>query len=160
MTLIKAVDASSAEAYQVLSLALRFDNEDQKLWWHSTAPIFAKMLESANYRTSCQYRYLITYKEDMIPNLGCYPTNSAPRRLSILTRYGIPFELSLNCSNSIVRYTFEPINQRTGTDKDPFNTRAIWDSLQHLRPLEEHFWLVITTSWATLSRRRTSSPWI
>ncbi|GFF94574.1 hypothetical protein CNMCM6936_002242 [Aspergillus lentulus] len=137
MTLIKAANASCTEAYQVLSLALRFDNEDQRLWWHSTAPMFAKMLESAQYTTSCQYRYLITYKEYVIPNLGCYPTNSSPRWLSILTRYGTPFELSLNCSDSIVRYTFEPINQHTRTDKDPFNTHAIWDSLQQLLPLDK-----------------------
>ncbi|EAL94103.2 tryptophan dimethylallyltransferase fgaPT2 [Aspergillus fumigatus Af293] len=134
---MKAANASSAEAYRVLSRAFRFDNEDQKLWWHSTAPMFAKMLETANYTTPCQYQYLITYKECVIPSLGCYPTNSAPRWLSILTRYGTPFELSLNCSNSIVRYTFEPINQHTGTDKDPFNTHAIWESLQHLLPLEK-----------------------
>lgn len=55
MTLMKAANASSAEAYRVLSRAFRFDNEDQKLWWHSTAPMFAKMLETANYTTPCQY---------------------------------------------------------------------------------------------------------
>jgi tryptophan 4-dimethylallyltransferase len=137
MTLTKAANASSVEAYKVLSLALKFDNEDQKLWWQSTAPMFAKMLESANYATSCQYRYLIMYKEYVIPCLGCYPTDSAPCWLSILTRYGTPFELSLNCSDSLVRYTFEPINQHTGTTKDPFNTHAIWDSLQQLLPLEK-----------------------
>ncbi|KAI9372976.1 tryptophan dimethylallyltransferase [Aspergillus egyptiacus] len=137
MTIVQASSASNAEAYRVLSFVLKFDAESHRLWWHSTAPMFAQMLQSANYTTHDQYRYLLMYKEYVIPHLGCYPTNSAPRWLSILTRYGTPFELSLNCSDSLVRYTFEPINRHTGTSKDPFNTHAIWDSLQQLCPLEK-----------------------
>ncbi|KAL4875216.1 tryptophan dimethylallyltransferase-domain-containing protein [Aspergillus karnatakaensis] len=57
--------------------------------------------------------------------------------MSILTRYGTPFELSLNCSQSVVRFTYEPINNLTGTAEDPFNTHAIWDALAHLLPLQK-----------------------
>jgi tryptophan dimethylallyltransferase len=116
--------------YNTLSDVFNFPNEDQKLWWHSTGPMFAKMLQVANYDIHSQYKYLGTYKKTIIPFLGAYPTNERDDRwLSILTRYGTPFELSLNCSDSLVRYTFEPINAATGTPKDPFNTLAIWESL-------------------------------
>lgn len=137
MALDKTANASDAEVYQNLSIALEFPNDDQKLWWHSTAPMFAQMLQSVSYNTHDQYRYLTIFKKVVIPYLGVYPTNESTRWLSILTRYGTPFELSLNCSESLVRYTFEPINQQTGTEKDPYNTYAIWESLQQLIPLEK-----------------------
>ncbi|KAI0381639.1 4-dimethylallyl tryptophan synthase [Hypomontagnella monticulosa] len=128
----KSLNASLQEVYRVLSDAFDFPNEDQRLWWHSTAPMFAEMLQTANYDVHAQYRHLSIYKKHVVPFLGIYPTNDRDRWLSILTRYGTPFELSLNCSDSVVRYTFEPINASTGTDVDPFNSRAIWESLQKL----------------------------
>jgi tryptophan 4-dimethylallyltransferase len=136
MTITK-FNASDANAYKVLTLALEFPNEDQRLWWHSTAPMFAQMLDSCNYIIHAQYKYLIEYKKYVIPWLGVYPRNDKTRWLSILTRYGTPFELSLNCSDSLVRYTYEPINAYTGTAKDPFNTHAIWDSLADLRNIHK-----------------------
>jgi tryptophan 4-dimethylallyltransferase len=94
--------------------------------------MFADMLQVASYNIHDQYRHLGIYKKHIIPFLGVYPTNDRKRWLSILTRYGTPFELSLNCSNSIVRYTFEPINIATGTHVDPFNSHAIWEALHRL----------------------------
>ncbi|KAL4866205.1 hypothetical protein BDV12DRAFT_210651 [Aspergillus spectabilis] len=131
-------NASYAEAYQTLSTILDFPNEDQKLWWHSTAPMFAQMLQvSGRYSLHAQYRFLGLYKKCIIPFLGIYPTGDTRERwMSILTRYGTPFELSLNCSQSIVRFTYEPINSLTGTSDDPFNTHAIWEALSHLLPLQ------------------------
>jgi tryptophan 4-dimethylallyltransferase len=131
-------NASYAEAYQTLSTILDFRNEDQKLWWHSTAPMFAQMLQvSGRYSHHAQYRFLGFYKKCIIPFLGVYPVDDTRERwMSILTRYGTPFELSLNCSQSIVRFTYEPINSLTGTSEDPFNTHAIWDALSHLIPLQ------------------------
>jgi tryptophan dimethylallyltransferase len=114
-----------------------FANDDQKLWWHSTAPMFAKMLQMANYDIRSQCRHMDVYKKHIIPFLGVYPTTERDNRwLSILTRYGTPFELSLNCSDSVVRYTYEPINAATGTAEDPFNTHAIWESLQGLAAIQ------------------------
>ncbi|OTA60880.1 4-dimethylallyl tryptophan synthase [Hypoxylon sp. EC38] len=128
----KILNASRQEAYRVLSDVFDFANDDQRLWWHSTAPMFAEMLQTAKYDIHAQYRHLAIYKQYIIPFLGVYPLNGYDRWLSILTRYGTPFELSLNCSHSVVRYTFEPINATTGTESDPFNSLAIWDSLQRL----------------------------
>ncbi|KAJ5644195.1 uncharacterized protein N7484_006702 [Penicillium longicatenatum] len=125
-------NASHAEAYQSLSALWDFSDEDQKLWWHSTAPMFAHMLQSANYNQRSQSRHLEIYKKAIVPMLGAYPMDDCPRWMSILTRYGTPFELSLNCSNNVVSYTYEPISKTTGTSQDPFNTNAIWEALQHL----------------------------
>nr|AAZ29613.1 putative dimethyl-allyl-tryptophan-synthase [Clavicipitaceae sp. US2005a]AEV21221.1 dimethylallyl tryptophan synthase [Periglandula ipomoeae] len=126
------VNESGRGVYDTLSLIFDFPDDEQRLWWHSTAPMFAAMLQTAGHNVHDQYRHLGIYKKNIIPFLGVYPTEGKGRWLSILTRYGIPFELSLNCSNSIVRYTYEPINEATGTDKDPYNTLAILESLQKL----------------------------
>jgi tryptophan dimethylallyltransferase len=120
--------------YNTLSDVFSFTNEDEKLWWHSTGPMFAKMLRMANYDIHSQYKHLAIYKKRVVPFLGVYPErNNNDRWLSILTRFGTPFELSLNCSDSpVVRYTYEPINSSTGAVEDLFNTHSIWESLQQL----------------------------
>jgi tryptophan 4-dimethylallyltransferase len=130
-----SANASHSFSYRVLSDILEFPDSEQYLWWHSVAPMFAEMLRACGYDIHEQYKILGTWKKVVIPFLGPYPTNDRARWLSILTRYGTPFELSLNCSHSLVRYTFEPIDVATGTAKDPFNTQAIWESLGQLRRL-------------------------
>lgn len=122
--------------YQTMSAFLDFPDGEQELWWHSVAPMFAELLQMAGYDVHAQYSILGTWKTVVIPFLGVYPINGRDRWLSILTRYGTPFELSLNCSQKLVRYTFEPINGNTGTAADPFNTHAIWDSLSKLMPIQ------------------------
>jgi tryptophan 4-dimethylallyltransferase len=128
----QVLNASHQPVYKILSSVLEFQSNDHKLWWHSTAPMFSEMLQRANYDLHSQYKHLGIYKKYIIPFLGAYPTNGRERWLSILTRYGTPFELSLNCSDNLVRYTYEPINAATATAQDPFNTHAIWESLQKL----------------------------
>ncbi|KAI1453252.1 4-dimethylallyl tryptophan synthase [Annulohypoxylon moriforme] len=128
--------ASYQEVYKALSDAFDFSHEDQRLWWHSTAPMFTKMLQIANYDVHAQYKHLAIYKKHVIPFLGIYPSNDRERWLSVLTRYGTPFELSLNCSDSVVRYTFEPISTDTGTQLDPFNSFAIRESLRKLMTIQ------------------------
>ena len=129
--------SSNNEVYQNFSAFLYFPNDDQKLWWHSTAPMFAQMLQSSEYDVHSQYRHLGIFQKVVIPTPGTYPVGNRPRWMSILTRYGTPFELSLNCSDSVVRYTYEPISKSTGTPLDPFNTHAIWEALAHFLPLQK-----------------------
>jgi tryptophan 4-dimethylallyltransferase len=129
-------NASHQQAYKVLSDIFDFPNNEQRNWWHSTAPMFAQMLQTADYDIHSQYKYLAMFKKHVIPFLGIYPSDDRDRWLSILTRYGTPFELSLNCSDSLVRYTYEPINAVSGTLQDPFNSFAIWESLKHLVAIE------------------------
>ncbi|RYP93155.1 hypothetical protein DL770_000729 [Monosporascus sp. CRB-9-2] len=143
MPSISMLKASGQELYHVLTDVFEFANEEQRLWWHSTAPMFAEMLYTAGYDVYTQLRYLGVYKKHIIPFLGIYPTNDRSRWLSILTRYGTPFELSLNCSHSLMRYTYEPISSATGTPRDPFNTHAIWESLQRLMTIQPD----IDTEW-------------
>ena len=134
---LKKMDMLEDIVYNTLNDVFSFASEDEKFWWHSTGPMFAKMLWMANYDIHSQYKYLAIYKKSVIPFLGVYPTNNRNDRwLSVLTRYGTPFELSLNCSDSLVRYTFEPINAATGTSDDPFNTHAIWGSLRKLSAIQ------------------------
>ncbi|KAI3135362.1 hypothetical protein CBS147330_3414 [Penicillium roqueforti] len=134
---IEPPNASSCLVYQTITEFADFPDHDQKLWWHSTAPMFAEMLKVAGYDIHSRYKALGLYQKFIIPFLGVYPTKTNDRWLSILTRYGTPFELSLNCTHSVVRYTFEPINAATGSLKDPFNTHAIWDALDTLIPLQK-----------------------
>ncbi|KAG5951670.1 hypothetical protein E4U53_002540 [Claviceps sorghi] len=118
--------------YETLSLIFNFSNHEHRLWWHSTAPMFAALLRNAGYDVHDQYRHLGIFKKHIIPYLGIYPAEGRQTWTSVLTRYGIPVELSLNCTDSVVRYTYEPIDARTGTEDDPHNTLAILKNIQRL----------------------------
>ncbi|KAJ5618231.1 dimethylallyl tryptophan synthase FgaPT2 [Penicillium herquei] len=129
-------NASHVELYRSLSAEWSFHDDNHKLWWHSTAPMFAHMLQSTNYDLASQRHHLEIYKNAIIPMLGAYPISDRPRWMSILTRYGNPFELCLNCSSNAVSYTYEPISSLTGTADDPYNTHAIWDALHRLQEFQ------------------------
>lgn len=134
---IESPNCSNCIEYKTLTEFAVFPDHDQKLWWHSTAPMFSEMLKTAGYDVHSRYKALGFYQKFVLPFLGVYPTKTNDRWLSILTRYGTPFELSLNCTDNVVRYTFEPINAATGSPKDPFNTHAIWDALDTMIPLQK-----------------------
>ena len=133
----ETLSCSRLGVYKTITEFSDISRHDQILWWHSVAPMFAEMLNVAGYDLHSQYKILGVYLKHVIPFLGVYPTRMNNRWLSVLTRYGTPFELSLNCSHSMVRYTYEPINTATGSLKDPFNTHAIWDALDRLIPLQK-----------------------
>lgn len=138
MELIRSQSEPIPKPFEILGHIFRFSIEDEKLWWDSTAPMFASMLANAGYDTHLQYKYLCLHREYIIPTLGPYPkTGEVCGWKSVLTRYGLPYELSLNCqgSGSLVRFAFEPVGDLAGTDKDPFNTKAIWDCLNKLAGL-------------------------
>ncbi|KAA8652879.1 aromatic prenyltransferase (DMATS family) [Aspergillus tanneri] len=122
--------AASLLPLEILSRTFNFANDDEAKWWHTTAPLFAKMLINANYDVHAQYRFLCLHREFVVPNLGAYPTAGAQVSWkSMLTRYGLPFELSYNVSQSLVRFAFEPIGSFAGTEQDLFNTKAITETL-------------------------------
>lgn len=122
----------TATPYEVLSQVINLTNEDERNWWHSTAPIFARMMSLAQYDVHLQYKYLCLHRELVIPELGPYPRPGHPRWKSFLTAFGVPFELSLNCSKSLVRFGFEPIGDLTGTGADLLNTQKIRDTVTKL----------------------------
>nr|AET79202.1 dimethylallyl tryptophan synthase [Claviceps paspali] len=155
-----AADEPPRDVYETLSLIFDFPNEEQRLWWHSTAPMFCSVLQMAGYHVHDQYRHMGIFKKHIIPFLGVYPVEDKARWLSILTRYGIPFELSLNCSDSVVRYTYEPITEATGTDKDPYNTLAILEGIQKLvqiQPGIDLAWFSHFKHELTLDRKESES---
>ncbi|KAG5979909.1 hypothetical protein E4U55_004632 [Claviceps digitariae] len=126
----------TGDAYETLSLIFDFPDNEQRLWWHSTGPIFAALLKTAGYHVHDQYRHLGIFKKHIIPSLGVFQVEGKPRWQSILTRYGIPLELSLNLTNSVVRYTYEPIHEATGTEEDPYNAFAFSENFQKLVQLQ------------------------
>ncbi|KAJ6050361.1 uncharacterized protein N7446_005401 [Penicillium canescens] len=136
MSSTETLSCSHLGVYKTISELSGLSCHDQLLWWHSVAPMFAEMLNLVGYDIHSQYKILGIFLKHVIPFLGVYPTRMNDRWFSVLTRYGTPFELSLNCSHSTVRYTYEPINAATGSLKDPFNTHAIWDALDRLVPLQ------------------------
>lgn len=121
--------------FQVLSKVFSFATADEEKWWLSTGPMFASMLVNAGYDLHIQYQYLCLHRDVIIPSLGPYPTPGKDRWRSVLSRYGLPFELSFNYSNSLARLAFEPVGPHAGTAQDPFNTRAIWDVLSRFEKL-------------------------
>jgi tryptophan dimethylallyltransferase len=136
---------TNIEPFQVLSKILDFPNDDQQDWWYSTGPMLAKMLQDAGYDIHAQYAHLCLHHKCVVPYLGPYPTNGKDRWMSILSRFGLPYELSLNCSKSIVRLAFEPIGPLSGTEQDPFNAQAIWGCLKKLARLNS----AIDLQWFT-----------
>ncbi|KAF7591409.1 hypothetical protein BBP40_001570 [Aspergillus hancockii] len=136
---------TAVEPFQVLSKILDFANEDQQDWWYSTGPMLAKMLQDAGYDIHAQYAHLCLHHKCVVPFLGPYPTNGKERWMSILSRFGLPYELSLNCSKSVVRLAFEPIGPLSGTEHDPFNAQVIWECLEKLTRLNN----TIDLQWFT-----------
>ncbi|EAW08391.1 putative dimethylallyl tryptophan synthase [Aspergillus clavatus NRRL 1] len=127
---------TTLEPFQLLSKVLTFPNEDQRDWWHSTGPMLAKMLRDAGYDIHAQYVHLCVHHKCIVPYLGPYPANGQERWMSVLSRFGLPYELSLNCSRSVVRFAFEPIGPLSGTEQDPFNAHVIWECLDMLARLD------------------------
>ena len=147
--------ASHQQAYKDLSDYGEISDEEQRHWWHSVGPMFAEMLDMTGYSQADQRTHLHVFQNCVVPFLGAYPRNDRPRWMSILTRYGTPFELSLNCNDSVVRYTYEPIDHATGTAADPFNTHAIWGALKKLMALDP---TVNTEYFCHFKRDLTLSP--
>ncbi|PLB39886.1 dimethylallyl tryptophan synthase [Aspergillus candidus] len=123
------------DPYQVLTETLVFNNQDEERWWQSTAPILAKMMKDARYDVHLQYKYLCLHRTCVIPSLGPYPRTNELRWKCTLTRYGLPFELSFNYPQGLVRTVWEPIGPMTGTMNDPFNTQRIHKTVETLSRL-------------------------
>jgi tryptophan 4-dimethylallyltransferase/cyclo-acetoacetyl-L-tryptophan dimethylallyltransferase len=136
MDISQKLAAQLPKPLHVLSQAFNFSNSDHAKWWHSTAPMFAAMMAGANYDVHTQYKFLCIHREIVIPALGPYPEKGRPMHWkSHLTRFGLPFELSFNYSKSLLRFAFEPLGPLTGTEEDPFNTKAIGPVLKDIKPL-------------------------
>lgn len=130
--------------FRVLSQVHVFRSEDEKAWWNSTGPVLVKMMADANYDIHHQYKYLTLHQKYVVPFLGPFPREERKDRwMSNITPYGLPFELSLNCSHNTIRYSFEPVTARAGTSEDPFNKTAMDPCIEQLLQLDSG----IDTTW-------------
>ncbi|KAK6820188.1 hypothetical protein RU639_007485 [Aspergillus parasiticus] len=127
--------------YHELSKTMLFATKDEAQWWHSTAPILSRLLISSNYDIHVQYKYLSLYKELVLPALGPYATQKkgsdviATRWRSGMVLTGLPIEFSYNITNAVVRVGVEPVGIDGGTEKNPYNTAAIWEYLEAISRL-------------------------
>ncbi|KAL3480555.1 aromatic prenyltransferase [Aspergillus californicus] len=112
----------SSVPFQTLTGCLNFANEAELQWWMDSGSLFARMLQLADYNTHQQYQHLLFFHRYVIPYFGPYP----PKWKTILTKSGAPIEYSLNfqqSSNPVIRMSFEPLNEESGTTADFFNKK-------------------------------------
>ena len=140
------------QPYHTLSRVLPFPDANQKAWWDKLGPMLLRAMQSQGYDTEAQYAQLGMVYKCVLPYLGEFPTveNDATRWKSFLCPYGIPIEPSLNISQGILRYAFEPIGPDVGTEKDPQNMNIIQDCL---KGLTQHDDRIDTTLHAEFSSR-------
>ncbi|RAL08586.1 aromatic prenyl-transferase [Aspergillus homomorphus CBS 101889] len=126
------------ELYESLTRFASFPNEHQRKWWAHTGPMLVKMLHDSGYSRPHQLSYLYLLQQAVVPTLGVFPDpgHDDERWWSALTPYGIPFELSWNVSQQIVRVTFDPIDETSGTPADVFSRRTAAQAIEHLARLD------------------------
>ncbi|GFF31225.1 hypothetical protein IFM51744_01374 [Aspergillus udagawae] len=124
--------------YEELSKTFVFCNKHEAQWWHSTAPILSRLLISSGYDVHVQYKYLSLYRELVLPALGPYVEKEmggeviATRWRSGMVLTGLPIEFSNNLTQAVIRIGVEPIGLHAGTEKDPYNSAAIWRYVKSL----------------------------
>lgn len=133
------------QAYDTLSRILPFPDANQKAWWDKLAPMLLKAMQHYGYDNDAQYNQLGMVYKCILPYLGEFPTleNDGKRWKSFLCPYGIAIEPSLNISQGILRYAFEPIGPDVGTEKDPLNVNVIQNCLEGLTQYDSR----IDTTW-------------
>ncbi|CAG8909343.1 unnamed protein product [Penicillium egyptiacum] len=128
--------------YRALSEVLLFATKDEAQWWHSTAPILSRLLISSNYDLDAQYKYLSLYRELVLPALGAYPKKKEgsdviePHWKTCIVLTALPIEFSNNVTQAVIRIGVEPVGLFAGTSKNPFNTAAIEEYLEHVSRLD------------------------
>ncbi|KAL4943918.1 hypothetical protein BDV06DRAFT_234160 [Aspergillus oleicola] len=118
--------------YDILTTYLSFPNNAQTQWWTKTAPLLSRLLSSSGYSTEQQYSLLTFYHSQLIPRLGPHPATFH----SSITVSGLPMEFSVNYTEKgphpMVRICTEPVNDFSGTERDPFNQGPPAELISHL----------------------------
>ncbi|KKK12921.1 hypothetical protein P175DRAFT_0528269 [Aspergillus ochraceoroseus IBT 24754] len=113
-----AVDAFNPKRY------FWFKNGHEQEWWQRTAPLLARVFQSAQYDLQQQYLYMSLYKTFVVPFLGPYPNQWD----SFITYCGVPVEFSINYSDNsppACRIGWEPVSDVSGTSMDPLNIDTV-----------------------------------
>jgi DMATS type aromatic prenyltransferase len=108
------------QSYVSLTKALDFPNHDQELWWTKSAPLLARIMESANYSVHQQYQFLTLYNTLLVPHLGPFQDTWH----CSITHSGIGVEFSVNYQEHgvrTVRIGYEPVSYISGTARDQYN---------------------------------------
>lgn len=123
--------------YEALSRFSSLTREDHRKWWKHIGPVLARVLRDSGYDTQSQYMYLYFAQQHLIPYLGTFPVKGQDhlRWKSNLTPYKVPYELSWNVSHRVVRISWDPVCDQSGTDADVFNKHAIHECVQQLAQL-------------------------
>ncbi|KAL5334290.1 aromatic prenyltransferase [Aspergillus crustosus] len=105
-----------------LTQSLPFATEDQSNWWLDCGFFFARLLDLAEYTVHQQYQHLLFFHRYMIPHFGPYP----PQWKTVSNKSGLPIVFSLNFQqkgNPVVRVSFEPVSESSGSAEDPLNKK-------------------------------------
>lgn len=122
------------EIYTSLTKSLNFQNDAEQKWWTKTAPLLAKILDSAGYTLAQQCQFLTLYNTLMTPNFGPYPHTWH----ASITHSGLPVEFSVNYQDDkqqTVRIGFEPASSISGTARDPYNMITVSNALNTMSRL-------------------------
>jgi DMATS type aromatic prenyltransferase len=134
----KSVQTPSEPAcYASLTKAIDFPSDEQELWWRKSAPLLARILESADYDLHQQYQFLTLYNTLMVPNMGSFPHIWH----ASITHSGIPVEFSVNYQDKerhTVRVGFEPASFISGAARDPYNLITVTDVVCKMSRLDFH----------------------
>jgi DMATS type aromatic prenyltransferase len=134
MTIATEILCPEEEAFQLLDKYSWFPNDDQRRWWEYTGPNLVKLLRDAQYPQKDWLPCLYLLQQLLVPYLGTFPVaGQAPLPWwSNVTTYGVPFELSWNLLNNIVRIGFEPLSHFAESGVDASNMIASDECLTRL----------------------------
>jgi len=99
---------------------------DAQCWKSMLEPQLKTLLEAAGYASVSPLTGRISDLLDNFHAFGPKPTSSVPKWPSFLSDDFSPIEYSISISakNMIVRFAFEPVSAKSGTESDPVNSRA------------------------------------
>ncbi|KAI1367013.1 dimethylallyl tryptophan synthase GliD1 [Xylaria arbuscula] len=112
-------------------------NPDSDFWWQLTGYHMANLVEAAGYTIDKQYEILLIHYHWIVPRLGPAPgPDGRAKWKSLVGIEGSPIEYSWKWNTSKgepdVRYSWEAINQRSGTPLDPLNHGATLDFMHEI----------------------------
>jgi DMATS type aromatic prenyltransferase len=117
--------AMATEVVTALEHDSRSNAVDLDYWARHSVPFLSSLLKSAgSYSPTDHDAQLRFLSEHVIPNLG--PRPSVAYTSSLLTQSGSPIQPSINVSSGKpqVRYCWELLGPRGGSDSDPFAVEA------------------------------------
>jgi dimethylallyldiphosphate transferase len=111
----------------------KFTAADLGYWMNHSVPILDSLMRSSGaYSAADRAAHIRVLSDHVLPNLG--PRPSMAHTTCLLTKSGSPFQPSLNISSPEpqVRYCWEPLGARGGSESDPAAVEAAREVLSSL----------------------------